>query len=74
VCGGMDEHELLLGRGSRAERDEATRVAEVIEQRTEPVGPFRVTAPGIVLEHASIDDDGGTFRHAFRRYQSRFTA
>src|SRR5881275_2351208 len=39
---GMDERELLVDRGPRAHMDQVARVAEMIEQDAQAIGPLRM--------------------------------
>src|SRR5881275_1137392 len=64
---GMNERELLLGRGPRAQMDQVARVAEMIEQHAQAIGALRMPAPGIVRQHAPVDDHRRAARHWYAR-------
>ena len=62
----MDERQLVLGRGSRADGDEVACVDEMVEEHAQSIGALRMAASRVVRQHPSIQDDART-RHAGRR-------
>jgi hypothetical protein len=59
----MDERQLVLRRGARADGHEVARVGEMVDQDTQPIGALRMAASRVVLQHAPIDGNARA-RHA----------
>jgi hypothetical protein len=59
----MDERELVLRRGARAQGHQVARVGEMVDQDPQPIRTLRMAGSRVVLQHASIEADARA-RHA----------